>query len=295
MLEGREVGRPLHDAELCSGDAGGKVPTALLEVDHVEISHHHEDGAPHLGQTRPGVRGIRFVARTLGMQGDPVHFEGQLPKRATDPAFWSMGAVDPEPDLAEVERVECAGGVGRLQGVPDGGLDGVNVGVSDLRGTRDGRGNKDQRGDPLGMGQSEIKRDLAAHRVADEHDRPQGDGVDHGEQIDPLVMLLRLVGRRSEAAPVVGHHVHVRAEQVHYAVPAATVRDSGVEEHHLGSAPGAMAHDGKAGPPDRDFEELWLLRSRRRHRARVAVRPSVWPVWTRGVRHLRSLGGAEPT
>ena len=146
---------------------------------------------------------------TVGVQGDAVHVEGQLPGRAADPAFGGRRPVDPEPDLAQVQGIEGAGGIGRLEGGPDGRSSGGHVGLLDRRGARDGRGHQDQGGHPLGVGQGEIEGDLAAHGVPDQHHLVEATGVEHGHQVDHLVVGLGLAGGGAEAPAVVGHDVHV--------------------------------------------------------------------------------------
>ena len=116
LLEGGEVGGPSHHLEVGPGDLGGQVATAFLQVDQVEVAHHHQGRATDLGQAGPGIRRLGLMTGALGVQGDAVHLEGERPERPVDPAFRGMRPVEPEADLTQIEGVERPGVVGRGQG-----------------------------------------------------------------------------------------------------------------------------------------------------------------------------------
>ena len=61
----------------------------------------------------------------LGVQGDPIHVEREDAPRPADATLGRGGPVQPEPDLTEIERVERAGSVGRLERFPNGCCDGT--------------------------------------------------------------------------------------------------------------------------------------------------------------------------
>ena len=80
------------------------------------------------------------------------------------------------------------------------------------------------------MGQGGVERDLAAARIADQHHPFETEGVEHGHQIGHLVMAFGLIGGGAEAAPVVGHDLHVGTEELHDVAPAPVIGDAGMEE-----------------------------------------------------------------
>ena len=155
-----------------------------------------------------------------------------------------MGAVEPEADLADVQGVQRPGGIGCDQGVPNGGLDRVDLRIVDRGGTRHGRSHENESRHASGVGQGEVERDLSPTGVADQGHPVQSQGIEDGHQIGQLVVRLGPIGGGTEATPVVRHPVDVRGEEGQHILPAALIRDTSVQEHHVRRPAGARPQDG---------------------------------------------------
>ena len=162
---------------------------------------HDEDRAAQLGQAGPGVEGPRLVTGTVGVQGDPVHVEGEVPERPLHPSLGGVRAVEPESDLPEIEGVEGAGGIGRLEGRPRWRPRPGRSSASSTPGRPRRRGHQDQCRDPVGMGQRRSRgRSAPPRELPTSTTRSRPERVEHGHQVLHLVVGLGPVGGRAEAA-----------------------------------------------------------------------------------------------
>jgi hypothetical protein len=119
------------------------------------------------------------------------------------------------------------------------------------------RGDEHEPGDPLRVGQRQVERRAATHRVADERRRAGTEVVEHGQGVVDVGVRLGLVARPAVAAPVEGDGLAERGEDVDDLRPATAVGDAGVQQQDGFAVPGGVARElGLAGGDDHAAEPV---------------------------------------
>ena len=194
---------PARTSVRASGMRAGHRLARLDPERHVAIAPH--DGGRHgdLLEPRPGVdAGLALVVGHVVAQDRLVHRQRELARRPADAALRRRRAVEPQPRVQPQLRVDVASLAGLVQRLDDPHrvlVERVGLGWPLTAGAI-----STSPATPLGDRQRRVEGERAAHRVADEPDRPVRDRVEHRHEVLEVRVRRRRARRLAEPAPVVG-------------------------------------------------------------------------------------------